>query len=96
MTDMTNMSDEIVAGRGTVKWFDSRKGFGFVVGPAGQDIFVHYTCIAGEGFRALKDGCTVEYDAQRSDKGWRATRVIRDDSAEVIVPKRAHARSSRR
>ncbi|MEO1585373.1 MAG: cold shock domain-containing protein [Planctomycetota bacterium] len=87
--------DEIRAATGIVKWFDPRKGFGFVVGPQGQDIFVHYTVIEGDGFRALKDGCSVEYDAERLDKGWRATRVIRDETAEVVVPKRTHARTSR-
>lgn len=87
--------DVLKAISGTVKWFDPRKGFGFVVGPLGQDIFVHYTVIEGDGFRALKDGCSVEYDAERSDKGWKATRVIRDDTAEIVVPKRSHARTSR-
>lgn len=91
----TDDTDTLTAVHGTVKWFDPRKGFGFVVGPQGQDIFVHYTVIEGDGFRALKDGCTVEYDAERSDKGWRATRVIRDDTAEVVVPRRTHARTSR-
>ena len=55
---------------GEVKWFDPRKGFGFIVGPEGQDIFVHYTVIEGDGFRALKDGSRVNYDAERSEKGW--------------------------
>lgn len=91
---MADGPEEIVAARGTVKWFDPRKGFGFVVGPDGQDIFVHYTCIEGDGFRALKDGCTVEYDASNSDKGWRATRVIRDDTVEVVVPRRSPAKTT--
>jgi len=60
---------------GQVKWFDPRKGFGFIVGPEGQDIFVHYSVIQGEGFRVLKDGSTVQYDAQATGKGWKATRV---------------------
>jgi cold shock CspA family protein len=42
---------------GEVKWFDPRKGFGFIVGPEGQDIFVHFSVIQGEGFRVLRDGC---------------------------------------
>ena len=93
---MSESTDDIVSARGVVKWFDSRKGFGFVVGPDGQDIFIHFTCIEGDGFKALKDGSTVEYDASHSDKGWRATRVVRDDSVEVnVVPRRAHARTSR-
>jgi cold shock protein len=60
---------------GQVKWFDPRKGFGFIHGPQGQDIFVHYSVIQGEGFRVLKDGSTVQYDAQETGKGWKATRV---------------------
>lgn len=80
---------------GEVKWFDPRKGFGFIVGPQGQDIFVHYSVIHGDGFRVLRDGSKVEYDAERTDKGWRATRVARDEAVEVVVPKRSQARTSR-
>ena len=40
---------------GTVKWFDSKKGFGFIVGPEGKDVFVHFTRIEGDGFRSLRD-----------------------------------------
>ena len=77
---------------GEVKWFDPRKGFGFIVGPEGQDIFVHYTVIEGDGFRVLRDGATVEYDAEHSDKGWRATRVNRPAGAEVAVTEHEPAR----
>src|SRR4029079_4352916 len=73
---------------GLVKWFDPRKGFGFVVGPEGQDIFVHFSVIQGEGFRVLKDGSKVNYDAVKSDKGWKATRVSRVDALEVTVAPR--------
>jgi CspA family cold shock protein len=62
---------------GTVKWFDPRKGFGFIVGPEGQDIFVHYTQIAGDGFRVLKDNAKVIYSAELGDRGWHATAVKR-------------------
>ncbi len=83
---------------GVVKWFDPRKGFGFIIGPDGQDIFIHYTKIEGDGYRVLKDGSTVEYDAEFTDKGWLATRAIRrDDAPEVTVrPKPGYARSPRR
>lgn len=83
---------------GKVKWFDSRKGFGFIIGPDGQDIFVHYTVIEGDGFRALKDGCSVEYDAEKSDKGWRSTRAaaVEEPEADIVVPKRTYSRSPRR
>ena len=61
---------------GTVKWFDSKKGFGFIKGSQeGQDIFVHYTNIEGEGFRSLKNGETVEYELVESDKGLQAHHV---------------------
>ncbi|HYE01788.1 MAG TPA: cold shock domain-containing protein [Phycisphaerales bacterium] len=82
---------------GTVKWFDPKKGFGFIVGPEGQDIFVHYSKIDGEGFRVLKDGSGVEYDAILTEKGWHATRVRRSDQVEVTVPpRRQYSRSPRR
>ena len=81
---------------GQVKWFDPKKGFGFIVGPEGQDIFVHYSKIQGDGFRVLKDGSAVAYDAELTDKGWHATRVVRTESVEVVVPKRTYSRSPRR
>lgn len=82
---------------GNVKWFDPRKGFGFIVGPQGQDIFVHYTVIQGDGFRVLKDGSSVRYDANKTDKGWKATKVTRNEEVEVTVPpRRGYTRSPRR
>ncbi len=90
-------ADSISALEGLVKWFDPRKGFGFIVGPDGQDIFVHYSVIQGDGFRVLKDGSTVVYDASRSDKGWKATRVQRSEQqVDVTVAKRGYARTPRR
>ena len=83
---------------GVVKWFDPKKGFGFIIGPQGQDIFVHFTKIQGEGFRVLKDGGAVLYDAILTDKGWQATKVSRRDTPDVTVrsnrPK--HSRTNRR
>ena len=92
---------------GEVKWFDPRKGFGFVVGPDGQDIFVHFTVIEGDGFRVLKDGSSILYNAEHNEKGWRATKVVcvQDSDAdagddadvpEVVVPKRTYSRTPRR
>jgi len=63
---------------GKVKWFDTKKGYGFIVGEEGQDVFVHYTSIQGEGFRALKDGEAVTYDLIKGEKGDQARNVIRE------------------
>ncbi len=62
---------------GTVKWFDQKKGYGFIVGEEGQDVFVHYTSILGEGFRALKDGESVDYELVKGEKGFLARNVGR-------------------
>lgn len=62
---------------GIVKWFDPKKGFGFIVGPEGQDVFVHFSSIETDGFRALKDGEQVEYDFVESEKGLHARNVRR-------------------
>ena len=67
---------------GKVKWFDPKKGYGFIVGEEGQDVFVHYTSISGDGFRALKDGETVSYEMVQGDKGFQARNVSRPD----VVP----------
>jgi cold shock protein len=60
---------------GSVKWFDTKKGFGFIVNPDGKDVFVHYTSIDGDGFRSLKDGEQVEYEQIQGEKGLLAKNV---------------------
>ena len=62
---------------GTVKWFDVKKGFGFIINPEGKDVFVHFSSIEGDGFRTLKDGDQVEYDEIDSGKGLAARNVKR-------------------
>jgi CspA family cold shock protein len=62
---------------GKVKWFDNRKGFGFIAQDSGQDIFVHHTAIAGQGFKTLQEGEEVNFEVVTSDKGPRATNVER-------------------
>lgn len=65
---------------GIVKWFDAKKGYGFIVGSQeGSDIFVHYTHIVGDGFRSLRDGEQVEYDLVESEKGLQARNVRSKD-----------------
>ncbi len=63
--------------RGQVKWFDPKKGYGFIVGPQGEDVFVHYTQIQGDGFRSLKDGEEVDYELTVGEKGHQAREVHR-------------------
>ena len=63
--------------RGTVKWFDSKKGFGFILNPQGQDVFVHFSSIEGDGFRVLKDGERVSFEQLTGEKGLLARRVRR-------------------
>ncbi len=63
---------------GTVKWFDSKKGFGFILNPEGQDVFVHFSSIEGDGFRVLKDGERVSYEQLSGEKGLLARRVRRE------------------
>jgi len=62
---------------GTVKWFDVKKGFGFILNGEGKDVFVHFSSIEGDGFRALKDGDAVEYEEISSGKGLAARNVKR-------------------
>ena len=62
--------------KGTVKWFNNRKGYGFITPDGGgKDIFVHHSNIVGEGFKKLIDGQTVEYDETQGQKGPEATNV---------------------
>jgi CspA family cold shock protein len=63
--------------QGQVKWFDAKKGFGFILGPEGRDVFVHYSQITGEGFKSLRDGETVAYELSQGDKGLHAVTVTR-------------------
>ncbi len=61
---------------GTVKWFDEKKGFGFIIPEeGGDDLFVHHSNIVTEGFRTLNDGQKVEFEAEQGKKGLEATEV---------------------
>ena len=61
---------------GTVKWFTGSKGFGFISREDGDDVFVHYSAIQGDGFRNLDEGQRVEFDVESSPKGPQAANVV--------------------
>jgi len=61
--------------KGTVKWFNDSKGFGFIQGEDGNDVFVHFSAIVGEGFRSLQEGQQVEFEVTQGPKGAQASNV---------------------
>jgi CspA family cold shock protein len=61
--------------KGTVKWFNAAKGYGFIQRTTGEDVFVHYKSIEMEGFRTLKEGDSVEFDIEEGPKGLQAVKV---------------------
>lgn len=70
--------------KGTVKWFDSKKGYGFIIAEDGKEVFVHYTGIVKEGFKTLTEGQLVEYELGTGEKGEQAINV-------TVVPKPSEA-----
>jgi len=71
--------------QGKVKWFNEAKGFGFISGEAGQDIFVHHTAIVAEGYRSLKEGDAVEFDMEPGPKGLKAINVRKVGAAVPAI-----------
>ncbi|MBI3189313.1 MAG: cold-shock protein [Ignavibacteriales bacterium] len=62
--------------QGTVKWFNRTKGFGFIARQSGDDVFVHYKAIDGDGFKNLNEGDKVEFEVEQGPKGLQAAKVI--------------------
>ena len=68
---------------GTVKWFSNEKGYGFIKRSNGEDVFVHYTDIVGDGFRSLKEGEPVDFEVMIGDRGPKAHRVSPQDGPDI-------------
>ncbi len=63
--------------KGTVKWFNDQKGYGFIAPEEGEDVFVHHSSIQGEGFKTLREGEEVEFEITEGEKGKQATNVVK-------------------
>jgi len=63
--------------KGTVKWFNNQKGYGFITPENGNDVFVHHTAIQGEGYKSLEEGQKVEFEIEQGPKGEQATKVVK-------------------
>jgi CspA family cold shock protein len=64
--------------KGTVKWFNEAKGFGFITAEDGTEVFVHFSGIKGEGFKTLQEGDAVSFDIEQGPKGPKAINVVRE------------------
>ena len=63
--------------KGKVKWFNAEKGYGFITGEDGKDVFVHFSAIQGEGFKTLDEGQKVTYDLVQGNRGMQAANVVK-------------------
>lgn len=63
--------------RGTVKWFNNQKGYGFITPESGSDVFVHHSAIQGEGYKSLNEGQAVEFEIRQGPKGEEAANVVK-------------------
>lgn len=64
--------------QGTVKWFNDDKGYGFITRGSGDDVFVHFSAIQGDGFKSLSEGQHVTFDVEEGERGLQAANVVKD------------------
>ena len=67
----------LVMAKGKVKWFNAKKGYGFISSETGEDVFVHFSAIQGGGFKNLDEGQEVEFEVEKDDKGFKAKNVVK-------------------
>ena len=72
-----------MAVQGKVKWFSNVKGYGFVEQEGGQDVFIHYSAIQGEGYKTLEEGDVVTFDIIQGEKGPQAANVVKEKAAKA-------------
>ena len=64
--------------QGTVKWFNDDKGYGFITRESGDDVFVHFSAIQGDGFKSLSEGQHVKFEVEEGERGLQAANVVKD------------------
>jgi len=72
-----------MAVQGKVKWFSNVKGYGFIEQEGGQDVFVHYSSIQGEGYKTLEEGDVVAFEVVQGEKGPQASNVVKEKAAKA-------------
>jgi CspA family cold shock protein len=71
--------------RGTVRWFSNQKGYGFIARESGEDVFVHFSSIQGDGYKTLTEGESVEFSVEQGSKGLAAVDVNRVDNGSTML-----------
>lgn len=77
MTLILRLTEETKMAKGTVKWFNNQKGYGFICNEEGKDVFVHYTGLNMEGFKTVREGDEVEFEVIEGEKGPQAVNVTK-------------------
>ena len=63
--------------KGKVKWFNGRKGYGFITAETGEEVFIHFSEIQADGYKSLEEGDDVEFEIEKGPKGFKATKVVK-------------------
>jgi len=89
---LVEFSKGVFMPEGKVKWFNPKKGYGFVSGPDGSDVFVHYSGIASDGYKSLGEDDLISFDIVESEKGLRAENVVHKAPAKTVTKSVAEAK----